>query len=867
MKTTFFSLLIIITIIIASCKKKDVNEELQPTPPPVNIPTETGLLTYEPAFPPADEPVTFTYDATKGSSALKDLAGDVFVHTGVITDKSTSPYDWKYVKSSEFNKPVEVTKLTNLGNNKFKFTLTPKQFYNVPAGENILKLAMVFRNADGSKEGKNTDRSDIYLPLYNKNELNVRFTNPESQPLYLAVPTVKIQMVGEELVVVAVASKVSNLTLQLNGTNFGTANDAVKISATAKILTTGKQTLSVTAIAGGETKTSSFDFVINGTVVTEALPAGATDGVTFINGGKSAIFNLYAPGKQFAYLIGDFNQWTSEPAYFMKKTPDGNRFWVQVVNLDAGTEYAYQYQVDASLTIADPYCQKVLDPWNDIFIPVSTYPNLKKYPTGKTSGIVSVMQYNPNPYPWKVNNFARPNKNKLVIYELHLRDFIAKANYITLTDTLDYLSNLGVNAIELMPFNEFEGNDSWGYNPSFYFAPDKYYGTKNNLKAFIDECHSRGIAVIMDMVLNHSFGQSPMVQLYFDASVGKPASNNPWFNPVATHPYSVGYDFNHESQATQYFTKNVLKFWMQEYKIDGYRFDLSKGFTQKNSGTDGGAVGPWGEYDASRIAIWKNYNDYMKSIDANNFYVILEHFAADAEERELAAQGMMLWNNVNHNFIEGTMGFTAGSDLSRSIYTTHGFTDASGLITYMESHDEERMMFKNLKYGNSAGSYSVKDVNTALKRQELAAAFLFTTPGPKMIWQFGELGYDISIDENGRTGKKPILWNYKTISQRKNLYAMFAKFIKLKTKNDIFNTSNIQHSLNGAVKTITLKSADNNVVVVGNFDVVDRTANIEFPQNGQWIDFVSGSVINVSGTLSKTLAPGQYYIYSSKVFN
>jgi len=866
MKTSFFFLLIAFIVIIASCKKKDINEDTQPIQPPVDIPTETGLLTFQPAFPTEDESVTFTYDASKGSSALKDLSGDIYVHTGVITDKSTSPSDWKYVKSGEFNKPVEVTKLTSLGNNKYKFTLTPKQFYGVPVGESILKLAMVFRNADGSKEGKNTDRSDIYLPIYKKNELNVRFTTPESQPLYVAVPTVKIQMVGEELTVVAVASKTSTLTIQLNGESIATANDAVQISAKAKILKTGKQTISVTAQAGGETKTSSFDFVINGTVITEALPSGAKDGVTFINGGKSAIFNLYAPGKQFAYLIGDFNQWISEPANFMKKTPDGNRWWIQIDNLTAGTEYAYQYQIDGNLKIADPYCEKVLDPWNDTFIPFDTYPNLKKYPTGKTTGIVSTMQYDATAYPWKITNFTRPDKNKLVIYELHLRDFIAKANYATLKDTLDYLSNLGVNAIELMPFNEFEGNDSWGYNPSFYFAPDKYYGTKNGLKEIIDECHSRGIAVIMDMVLNHSFGQSPMVQLYFDAASDKPTSNNPWFNPVATHPYSVGYDFNHESEATKYFTKNVLKFWMQEYKIDGYRFDLSKGFTQKNSGLDGAAVGPWGAYDASRIAIWKNYNDYMKTIDANNFYVILEHFAADAEEKELAAQGMMLWNNVSHNFTDGTMGFTGGSDLSRSVYTTHGFANSSGLITYMESHDEERMMFKNLKFGNTAGTYSVKNLATALKRQELAAAFLFTVPGPKMIWQFGELGYDISIDQNGRTGKKPILWNYKAVAERKNLYAMFAKFIKLKTKNEVFNTSNILYNLNGAVKTITLQSADNNVVVIGNFDVVDRAAIVDFPQNGQWIDFVSGGTINVSGSLSKTLLPGEYHIYSTNSF-
>ena len=91
---------------------------------------------------------------------------------------------------------------------------------------------------------------------------------------------------------------------------------------------------------------------------------------------------------------------------------------------------------------------------------------------------------------------------------------------------------MGINAIEMMPVNEFEGNLSWGYNPDYYFAPDKYYGPANNMKQFVDNCHKKGIAVIMDIALNHSFGQAPMVQLYWDAVNSRPAANNPWFNPV-----------------------------------------------------------------------------------------------------------------------------------------------------------------------------------------------------------------------------------------------------------------------------------------------------------------------------------------------
>ena len=507
---------------------------------------------------------------------------------------------------------------------------------------------------------------------------------------------------------------------------------------------------------------------------TYELPAGAKDGVAFINNGKSAIITLYAPYKSSVALIGDFNNW--QPASGeMKKTPDKNTWWLQIDNLDAGTEYAYQFLVDNTLKIADPYCEKILDPNNDPYISPATYPGLRYYPTGKTTGIVSVMQANQATYNWKNTGFVRPEKSNLVIYELLVRDFTADHNYAATLQKLDYLTGLGINAIELMPVAEFEGNSSWGYNPSFYFAPDKYYGTKTALQNFIDECHGKGIAVILDMVLNHSFGQSPMVQLYFEGS--KPTTASPWFNVDPKHPYNVGYDFNHESPATKYFAKNVMKFWMQQYKIDGFRFDLSKGFTQKTSTDDAS----FAAYDASRIAIWKDYNNYIKSIDANNFYVILEHFADVGEEQELANDGMMLWTNLNYNMNEATMGYLTKSDFSWGLYTRHGFSKPANLVDYIESHDEERLNYKNITYGNASGGYTIKaNLPVSLKREELGAAFLFSMPGPKMIWQFGELGYDISIDYNGRTGEKPLKWDYYDNPGRKSLYDAYSKFIGLK---------------------------------------------------------------------------------------
>ncbi|GAA3958730.1 hypothetical protein GCM10022246_10330 [Pedobacter ginsengiterrae] len=588
------------------------------------------------------------------------------------------------------------------------------------------------------------------------------------------------------------------------------------------------------------------------------LPAGAKDGVAFINNGTSAIVTLYAPGKNSVSLIGEFNDW-STTASVMKKTSDGNTWWIQINNLNPNTEYAYQFYVDGNLKVADPYCEKVLDPDNDKYITSSIYPNLKAYPTGKTTGIVSVMQANQPTYNWKNNGFVRPEKNNLVIYELLIRDFTTEHTYASTLAKLDYLIGLGINAIELMPVNEFEGNLSWGYNPSFYFAADKYYGTKTALQNFIDECHGKGIAVILDMVLNHSFGQSPMVQLYFDGS--KPTANSPWFNVDAKHPFNVGYDFNHESAATKKFSKDVMKFWMQQYKIDGFRFDLSKGFTQTQSADD--AV--FRKYDAGRVAIWKDYNSYIKSIDPNNFYVILEHFAEESEEKVLADDGMMLWNNLNYNMNEATMGWLTNSNFQWGFYVNHGFSKSENLVTYGESHDEERLNYKNISFGNMSGSYLIKgNLATSLKREEMAAAFLFAIPGPKMVWQFGELGYDVNIDFNGRTGEKPIRWEYYSDPNRKALYDAYSKFIRLKKNNSIFNSTSSTYNLAGGIKYIKLVEGANTVVVVGNFDVVNQTANIDFGSSGTWIDAV-GSTLNLSSnTYLATLAPGEYHIFSKQ---
>ena len=207
-----------------------------------------------------------------------------------------------------------------------------------------------------------------------------------------------------------------------------------------------------------------------------ALPAGVKDGINYEADNTAATLVLYAPSKNRVSVIGDLtgSNWAEQLPYQMNKTPDGNYWWIRLTGLTPGTEYSFQYLVDGTLKIAEPYAEKILDPWNDPFIPSTTYPGLKPYPANLTSGIVSVLQTNQSTYNWQSNSYTRPDKRKLVIYELLLRDFLANHDWATLNDTLNYLKNMGITAIQLMPINEFEGYLSWGYNPDFYFAPDKY---------------------------------------------------------------------------------------------------------------------------------------------------------------------------------------------------------------------------------------------------------------------------------------------------------------------------------------------------------------------------------------------------------
>lgn len=813
------------------------------------------IVTTDPSVPVVDRPVTVYFDATQGTAGLKDYTGDVYAHTGVLTDASTSGSDWKHVKTA-WGENTPETKMTRISANLYKLEIGPtiREYYQVPANETITHMAFVFRSdfpysGTSYYEGKETGGQDIFVEVFDLG-LNVTFIQPQSQRFV-------ILQVGDTLQVEAGATLADSVSLYIDDDFLKKGADTTGVSDTLVAGSTGSYWIRAVARDTSGFVADSFLLYVRPSVNMAGLPDSVEDGIQY-HGDTAATLVLYAPGKDHVFVLGDFNHWLPGNEGFMNKTPDGERFWLRLDGLISGKEYRYQYLVDDTLTVADPYTEKILDPWNDPGIAPETYPGLLNYPTDTTSGIVSVLLPGEPEYAWKNTGFDPPDPQKLVIYELLIRDFVANHDFKTLIDTLDYFSRLGVNAIELMPVNEFEGNESWGYNPSFYFATDKYYGPGRDMKAFVDSCHGRGIAVIIDMVLNHSYGQSPMVQLYLDRNTWQVTPDNPWYNVSSPNPaFSWGYDFNHESPATQYFVDRVTRYWLEEYQVDGYRFDFTKGFT--NTPGDG-----WARDDA-RIAILKRMADSIRAVKPNAF-LILEHFCDNTEEKILSDYDFLLWGNLNCAFSQAAMGYASGScgswDYSWGSYKNRGWT-MPGLVAYMESHDEERLMYKTLTYGNSSGAYDSREQTTALNRAAAAATLFFTIPGPKMIWQFGDFGYDVSIDQPCRVCNKPIHWDYEQEPQRLRLHQIYSALIHLKKNEQVFNTQDFSVYASDPVKYNVLNHTDMHLVSMANFDVTVQNEVINWPATGTWYEYFSGDSISVGNLDDQiTLNPGEYRIYT-----
>ncbi|PIF01148.1 MAG: alpha-amlyase [Maribacter sp.] len=813
------------------------------------------------------EPVTFTENeeitiTVSGLNLSEWAVSEVYLwawYTDSNGNEADSPTNGSWANSNE------TQRMNDNGDGTYSYTLTPSSFYGVSG---ISQIGMLVKAKNGTGDKKTQDFTKEV------GGYQLVLTAPEQ--------TTTIVPSGTDYTIEATASANSSFILTANGTMVdNSVTSATTYSYGYVVDTTTNFELEVSN--GTETLTENFTLAVSPTVTEEALPNGLLDGINLDNNDPTkATLVLYAPGKEFVHVIGDFNNWEIDDAYLMKKDSSQDRFWIELTGLTPGHNHLYQYLVEFDINIADPYSTLVLDGYgNDPYIDGATYPNLPPYPTGQTQAITVLRTGEPD-YAWQTTDFDPPAKENLVIYEILIRDFDELHSFDAVKNRLDYLEGLGINAIELMPVSEFDGNESWGYNPSFHMALDKYYGTMDALKALIDECHSRGIAVILDVVYNHATGQNPYYRMWNTdngGTGGQASAENPFFNATATHSYSVFNDFNHQSQATKDYVNRTVTYWIEEFKIDGMRWDLTKGFTQNCSSSNENCTN---STQTDRIEVLKDYADNQWASNPD-FYVIFEHLGQIEEEEQWAdyrigeGKGILLWNKMSDPYNEATMGYnnSGKSDFSNVSFLSKGF-DQPSAISYMESHDEERLMFKNLEYGNSDAGYNVTDTHTALERMQTAGAFFFTVPGPKMIWQFGELGYEVSIDFNGRVGNKPIRWEYTNDPDRKAIYDVWAKLIGLKRNAPIFTTTdfNIDAGSPDGLKKIhlALESATGEeikyVTIIGNFGVTAQNIDPNFQETGTWYDLLDhNSPLEIIDTGSGIrLAPGEFKVYGNNPF-
>ena len=831
-------------------------EEIVTPPADAVTPDPSSGITVDPAYPNADKPCTIVFKPSS-DNALYNYSGELYGHFGVVVDG-----EWKFVPT-DWGTTEEKTHFKKVADNHWEFKMEPSIREYFGSGETPLtKIALIVRTGDGNTKSHDSDQ-------------------------FCSVQDDKYQ---------------------------------------AEV----------------------FD---PGTIQTKRLPEGAKDGINYnADGSVTFVFHdMDTAGQRhnYCFIVGDWNNWTRVPEGSMYYDPTTGKWWITLDGFDADKEYRFQYRLGTSsgsdVYVSDPYTEIVYDQWNDQYIQ-----GVPAFPEGAKQ-LVSAFQINRPAYDWKYSDFKVEDKNDLVIYEMLFRDFTKSQNIAGAMAQLDYIENLGVTAVQLMPVQEFDGNLSWGYNPNHWFALDKYYGTREQYKEFIDECHRRGLAVIVDVVYNHATGSHPWAKLWWAGD--RTASNNPWFNEYAMHPYNVYHDMNHENAMVKEHVKRSLEYLLTEYDVDGFRFDLTKGFTQKDTGGDNGDVAAWGRYDQSRVDILKGYADHIWSVN-DNAVVIFEHLSDWDEEEALANHGMQLWRNVNHDYRSAVNGGTGNFG---NMYSTKPF---GGYVGYMESHDEERLCYgagadastvtwgviglgdnwdndkimskdgaffsvKNVtvkandrfkirkagewndafNYGASSDNYKLtigqgykmtngngsKDMyianagtydfyfsvdaetvwvmnagqrpadpsvgsggqsedalTVAMRRAGASAAFFLTVPGPKMIWQFGEIGYDYTIEHNGRTGEKPVVTDeYLAVPARKALYDTYAALLKFRKENPRYfdKDAKFEWTPTGEIKKITCSVDGNTFHVVGNFSKTSKSYTLP---SGTWTDEINGGTASGS---------------------
>ncbi|HEY4002248.1 MAG TPA: alpha-amylase family glycosyl hydrolase [Candidatus Xenobia bacterium] len=507
---------------------------------------------------------------------------------------------------------------------------------------------------------------------------------------------------------------------------------------------------------------------------------------------------LFAPYNRAASVAGDFSQWQDVP---MKKGPDG-RFRASFLLPDG--RYEYRFKVRSKSWFFKP------NEWVEIVDPYATAVD----PTGK-SGILTIAggQHVVDSYCWKHDNVrSMPQNHQLVIYELHIGDF--GGSFAGTIDKLDYLSDLGINAIELMPVKDNPGQYSWGYNPRHFFAVDTNYGTSEDLKRLVDECHARGMRVFVDKVYNHAETGSPLAHIDHDY----------WFrHEPKDKEFSWGPEFNCELWdeklgiwPARQFILDAITFWVREYHLDGIRYDATRQLDNFDAMRDFAAAA-------------------HEAAGQKPFYNVAEHIPQDPAITNFDGPMDAAWHDSFYYCILEHM--TKGMfDIERlkSVIDgrREGFGAAINMVNYCSNHDHNHLLA-------DLGDHGVFD-EAAFTRRRQGAILCFTALGVPLLWMGEEFG---EYSERNESGFK-MHWDLLESPQGQSLHCFYQTLIRLRTTHPALQTDNIDffyEHVDHRVLGYFRWAEELGIVVLANFSLDLVMADISNFPPGCWLSPFDGN--------------------------
>tara|TARA_S200000501_G_scaffold127427_2_gene120379 strand:- start:1923 stop:4817 length:2895 start_codon:yes stop_codon:yes gene_type:complete len=583
---------------------------------------------------------------------------------------------------------------------------------------------------------------------------------------------------------------------------------------------------------------SFLDFYLEYQLNQLVAPQNIKDGVNII--GNDVVIALYAPNKDYVSIKGSWNE--QFPNGEIMNLSGDTLWWYQTTLPDG--DYFYQYNLEGMKYIADPWSHDV--EWKEPFTgnESSNFQHAKtKFSIGSTA------------YEWNDESYIRPEVKDLVIYEMHIGDYSGdEFNFGDFSDVIEkinsgYFTDLGINAIEFMPVNEFEGSYSWGYDPVFPMAPESSYGTPSQFKNLVDIAHQNGIAILLDVVFNHLWGSSPLFQLYQPLNSFDWEDHNFDLCPYFGNEESIwGYKIEHwhELDGRQYrgwkYVEDSIIHWVEEYHVDGYRFDYVDGI-----GWDGDFNGAsyyaniLDNHDPSLILIAETDNPYqMNNTDFDSGWDYSYH----------------------HNMFDNVLDiyFDLNTVSNHINAYSQGYSFVTGPINYTESHDETRLVYQATEFQNQS-------FEEAYNRSKLSATILFTSHGVPMIYAGQELGQCAATrDSGGYPVQQPIQWDNLEVDLVQDLNNHYKKMIDLRKNTSVLKEPPLEVKyLDNNYKCFIYWRADQNekVVVAINFDTSEKFLDLEFPHSGDWTDVVSNSQISIDSNWygGFNLAPLTSYVF------